>query len=63
MKEIPDNILKGVCKMGQGAACCRYIIVEPDIGIVCAKLTNMKAAIDHNLPNMVAQGDNCEGLN
>lgn len=27
-----------VCKMGQGASCCRYLMFSPDEGFQCAKM-------------------------
>jgi len=60
---IPDETLTEVCKMGQGEECCRYIIVDPDEGIVCGKGTPLQPTLDANVKTMIAQGDNCEGLN
>ncbi len=62
MKKIPDDTLKTVCKMGQGHDCCRYIIVDPKHGIVCAKGTKWQMALDERVEQMVTQGDNCKGL-
>jgi hypothetical protein len=61
--EIERNYLEEVCKMGQGNDCCRYIIVEPELGIVCAKdLGNQYTdALDARGNKMVAQADNCKG--
>ena len=60
---IPDDTLMEVCKMGQGNNCCRYIVVDPDEGIVCAKGTALQPTLDANVSSMHAQGDNCDGLN
>ncbi len=60
-KKIPNDTLKEVCKMGQAADCCRYIIVG-ERGIECAKGTVWQDIVDGNIKNMVAQGDNCEGI-
>lgn len=60
--KIPDDTLKEVCKMGQRGDCCRYIIVDPELGIVCAKHTKWQALIDGRVDQMVAKGDNCEGI-
>lgn len=56
------NYVETVCKMGQGEACCRYLIVHN--GLQCAKL-------DPGLSAMIlarvlegtfkSKGDNCEG--
>lgn len=59
--KIPDDTLKEVCKMGQRADTCRYIIVG-EHGIVCAKHTKWQALIDGRVDQMVAKGDNCEGI-
>jgi hypothetical protein len=62
MKSIPKEHLKSICKIGQKGDCCRYIVVDPEIGFACAKLDLLSVAINKNLPNMVAKSDNCEGL-
>jgi hypothetical protein len=60
--EITKEYLTVVCKMGQGKACCRYIIVDPDKGIICGKDDpSIKLVLDKRVPRMTAQGDNCEG--
>ncbi len=60
--EIAKDYLTETCKIGQGNACCRYVIVHPDDGIICAKeQPNMKAALDMRVKKMTAQGDNCIG--
>lgn len=58
------DYLKNVCKIGQGADCCRYIVAGVG-GITCAKLTEMKVVIDRRVEEgrFTAQGDNCEGKN
>lgn len=63
MAELSDKQLKDICKMGQGGICCRYIVVDPDIGIICGKLIpSHKLALDSRVDRMVAKGDNCEGI-
>jgi hypothetical protein len=54
--------IQNVCKIGQGSDCCRYLMIGPN-GFECAKLTSLKAHLDHRveLKTIVAQGDNCEG--
>jgi hypothetical protein len=54
--------LNEVCKIGQGHACCRYIVAGAD-GITCAKLTYLKDTIDARVAaeTFTARGDNCEG--
>ena len=52
--------VENVCKRGQGKACCRYLIFGQ--GFQCAKLTSFKDMIDGRVNIMVAQSDNCEGV-
>ena len=59
---IPDQHVKDVCKIGQGADTCAFIAVDPR-GMFCAKSEPaMRAAIEARRPTMSAQGDNCPGL-
>lgn len=63
MSEIAQDYLKAVCKMGEGALCCRYIVAGTD-GITCAKLDrSLKKAIDLRVEAglFTARGDNCPG--
>ena len=39
-----DEQVNNVCKIGQGAECCRYLTFGDEFE--CAKLTPLKAAID-----------------
>lgn len=50
-----------VCKIGQGAACCRYLVLKPPT--CCAKGTSMQPLLDARVAagKMNAQGDNCPG--
>ena len=59
MKE--DGHLKSVCKIGQGAQCCRYLTGNP-ADFKCAKTNGMKAAIDARAEKMKSKGDNCPGM-
>lgn len=54
--------LQTTCKVGQRAACCRYIVAGAG-GITCAKLTGLRKTIDDRVAagTFTAQGDNCEG--
>lgn len=55
--------LHGVCKIGQGAECCRYLVGD-GTGIHCAKLDpGLAHAIDLRVAANAykAKGDNCEG--
>jgi len=53
---------KGVCKLGQGHACCRYLTMAPE-GWSCAKHTGLAALLDQRVQSktMTARGDNCAG--
>lgn len=60
----PGKYVDRVCKMGHGAACCRYLAAGPR-GLECLKLTPMlKKIIDERSAAglMGAKGDNCDGL-
>lgn len=58
---IPDETLKNVCKITQGANCCRYILCGQN-GFECGKLTKLKESIDKCVNIMITKGDNCKGL-
>ena len=58
---ISEETLINVCKIGQGKDCCRYILSDIN-GFECGKHTDFKELIDNRINNMVAKGDNCEGL-
>jgi hypothetical protein len=52
-----------VCKAGQGARCCRFLVMGPG-GFRCGKLDrSLAATINARVAanNMNARGDNCEG--
>ena len=59
----PSNkVADTVCKLGQGADCCKYLMAGPG-GLECAKTpgnTPFKAMLDIK-PDMVAKSDNCTG--
>jgi hypothetical protein len=57
-----DDWARTVCKTGQGAECCRYLVMAPN-GWSCAKHTGLKAYLDRRVvTNTIrAQGDNCLG--
>lgn len=59
---VDDEHAKTVCKVGQGAACCRYLTMGGD-GWSCEKLTGLRRAIDNRvrLGKFTAISDNCEG--
>lgn len=55
--------LKEICRIGQGAACCRFIVGDGD-GLHCAKLAPEWAVqinVRHIAGTMTAKGDNCPG--
>lgn len=60
--KVDDQRLAQICKMGQGEDCCRYLLVHPDDGIICAKLTDWAPIIDARVYQMNAKSDNCAGL-
>ena len=56
--------INSVCKMGQGASCCKYLVMGTK-GFECMKTDpKNKKVIDDNWATTphVAQGDNCEGF-
>lgn len=56
--------LVNTCRVGQGAACCRYIVSGGD-GVECAKHEpDLNRQINERIKEglFIAQGDNCEGL-
>jgi hypothetical protein len=60
-----ENYINTVCKIGQGALCCKYLVAGTT-GLECCKIDESnKAVIDKewavNSHNHTAQGDNCEG--
>ena len=52
---------KEVCKAGQGPATCKYILGTP-LGVQCAKVRSDLKALCDSRTTMIAQGDNCEGV-
>lgn len=55
--------IKTVCKIGQGAECCKYLVCGAN-GFECMKFDpENKKVIDINWAKTahVSQGDNCEG--
>ena len=64
MKEqlIPEYYWRTVCKIGQGADCCRYLACGSK-GLECLKHTELQPELDKRamLKTMHAQADNCPG--
>lgn len=60
---LTDDHVDSVCRMGQGADCCRYLTIGPE-GLECAKLTPLKATLDQRVAtgSFTARGDNCDGI-
>lgn len=58
-----NEYIKQICKIGQGGACCKYLVMGTE-GFECMKVNSAyKALIDEKWAKEqhVAQGDNCEG--
>jgi len=57
-----NNHVNNICKMGQGADCCKYLVMGKAWECMRVDLTNKKV-IDDNwaVTPHVAQGDNCNG--
>lgn len=56
------NILQDICKVGQGEACCKYLLLG-EKGFECAKTNGWKEIVDEHWKKTqhAAQGDNCDG--
>lgn len=54
--------VSGVCKIGQMAACCRYLVCGAG-GFECVKHTELRELLDSRVAagTMNARGDNCDG--
>ena len=59
MSGIPALHVEEVCRRGQGAATCRYLMWDGNW--LCAKGTPLEAAIDERAAQMNAKADNCPG--
>lgn len=59
----PDDMtVRSICKIGQGAECCRYLTMGGG-GWSCEKLNpEGKAMLDARVAGMTAKGDNCDGM-
>jgi hypothetical protein len=64
MNDFPDmDYIKAVCRIGQGANCCRYLTGSAR-GFECAKFNaGLKRHLDERVAaqTITARGDNCEG--
>lgn len=59
--DFTDEYRNDVCKIGKGAACCRYLAMSAK-GWSCEKRGGMRFGIDARAEKMVAKGDNCDGV-
>lgn len=62
MKAVPGGHVHRVCLIGQGDACCRYLVVGS--GFECAKFPlSARQMIDARVDagSFTAAGDNCDG--
>lgn len=59
---VDDKHAKEVCKIGQGAECCRYLAMGSK-GWSCEKFGSLSRMLDARVREgtMRAKGDNCEG--
>jgi hypothetical protein len=57
-----NETIKNVCKIGQGAACCRYLTMGAG-GFNCEKYTSLGRLLDLRVDtnSIVSHGNNCEG--
>ena len=60
---VGDDHARTVCKIGQGAACCRYLTVGAH-GFECEKHSRLARILDARVlvGAMVSRGDNCKGI-
>lgn len=65
MTALTRDWIKQVCKFGQRANCCRYLVLRgAGAGWHCAKLTTLRKLLDDRVANgeMQARGDHCPGV-
>ena len=61
---LSEKRIKTICKIGQEHACCRYLLCGAD-GFLCGKMNpHLKEQLDDRVKrkDMVARGDNCDGV-
>lgn len=58
-----DDYRKAVCRIGQGADCCRYLTLSA-MGWDCERNTTLGIVLDFKAEcgSITAKGQNCEGL-
>lgn len=61
--DLTDDYAKSTCRIGQGAACCRYLTMSPK-GWECQKHQSLRGLLDQRVSDgtINARGDNCEGV-
>jgi hypothetical protein len=59
MSAINENLVKSLCKFGQGSATCAYL--TKNNGWECTKGTPAETFISQRRETMQARGDNCSG--
>lgn len=59
---VDDDCARNVCKIGQGAACCRYLTMGAG-GWSCERKTELAAVIDERVASgtFTAKSVNCDG--
>lgn len=57
---VSDLYVEKVCKIGQGAACCRFLVGGPK-GFECGKMYPELVAQIEARTDMMAKADNCPG--
>ena len=65
MPEYPnDDYVKDICKIGQGAACCRYLALSGGVWSCEKSVPQQKMYLDQRVADgsINARGDNCPGL-
>jgi len=57
-----NEVVKDVCKIGQGHMCCRYLVMGTR-GFECVKHSAMATLLDNRVETetITARGDNCDG--
>lgn len=62
--ELTDEYARTVCKIGQGAACCRYLSLDAG-GWNCERYGELAQLIDERVraETIGARSINCDGVN
>lgn len=56
---VDDDHARDVCKMGQGAECCKFLTMGTS-GWSCEKLSSARMQLEYR-EGMISKGDNCPG--